>query len=127
MSVWQGNFGRKSTGGKMKWTRKKRKYELGGYAMNPKVGEEVRRKRKTKGGNEKTMLASASFANILDPKSRASKKIKILDVVTNPANQDLARRKIITRGAVINTELGKARVTSRPSQEGIVNAVLIEQ
>ena len=36
-------------------------------------------------------------------------------------------RNIITRGATILTEIGLARVTSKPGQDGVVNAVLIEQ
>jgi len=40
---------------------------------------------------------------------------------------DFVRRKIITKGAIIKTELGLAKVTSRPSQDGVVNAVLIEE
>jgi small subunit ribosomal protein S8e len=34
---------------------------------------------------------------------------------------------IVNKGAVIKTELGLARVVSRPSQDGIVNAVKIEE
>ncbi|MEM2426420.1 MAG: hypothetical protein QXE83_05420 [Archaeoglobaceae archaeon] len=33
----------------------------------------------------------------------------------------------MTKGAIIQTEIGKAKVTNRPSQEGIINAVLIEK
>jgi small subunit ribosomal protein S8e len=66
------------------------------------------------------------YANVTDPKSGKTKKVKILDVEENPANIDFSRRKIITRGAVINTEAGKAKVTSRPGQSGIVNAILIK-
>ncbi|MEM5832609.1 MAG: 30S ribosomal protein S8e, partial [Candidatus Aenigmatarchaeota archaeon] len=37
------------------------------------------------------------------------------------------RRKIITKGAIIKTEIGLAKVTSRPSQHGVVNAILIQK
>jgi small subunit ribosomal protein S8e len=33
---------------------------------------------------------------------------------------------MITKGAVLKTELGRARVTSRPGQHGILNAVLMD-
>ena len=36
------------------------------------------------------------------------------------------RQNIITKGAVIMTDAGKARVTSRPGQSGSINAVLID-
>ncbi|MEK6949175.1 MAG: 30S ribosomal protein S8e, partial [Nanoarchaeota archaeon] len=43
----------------------------------------------------------------------------------NPANRHFVRRNIMTKGAIIETEKGKARITSRPGQDGAVNAVLI--
>jgi small subunit ribosomal protein S8e len=33
---------------------------------------------------------------------------------------------VITKGAVLDTDAGKARVTNRPGQEGMIHAVLIE-
>jgi len=127
MVIWHGESGRKPTGGKIQLARKKRKYELGGEVTYPKIGEEQRFIIRTKGGGEKIKLASLSFVNVLDVKNKTAKKVKILDVVTNPANPDLARRKIVTRGAIVNTELGKAKITSRPTQHGVANAVLLEQ
>ena len=46
-------------------------------------------------------------------------------VVENPANRHYIRRNILTRGTIIKTEKGNARITSRPGQDGVVNAVLI--
>jgi small subunit ribosomal protein S8e len=34
---------------------------------------------------------------------------------------------VMTRGAIIETEDGMAKVTSRPSRDGMVNAVLIKK
>lgn len=127
MVMWHGESGRKHTGGKIKLARKKRKYELGREPVYTKVGDEKRLHVRTKGGGEKIKLASLSFVNVTDVKNKTAKKVKILDVITNPANPDLARRKVVTRGAVINTELGKAKITSRPTQHGVANAILIEQ
>ena len=50
----------------------------------------------------------------------------IEQVTENPSNPNYARRNIITKGAVIETSEGSARVTSRPGQDGQVNAVLVE-
>ncbi|MBI2005471.1 MAG: 30S ribosomal protein S8e [Candidatus Aenigmarchaeota archaeon] len=127
MAIWHGESGRKYTGGKIQLARKKRKYELGRETVYPRIGEEKRLVIGTKGGNKKIKLSSLSFVNVVDTKNKTAKKVKILDVITNPANPDLARRKVVTRGAIINTEIGKARITSRPSQHGIANAVLLEQ
>jgi small subunit ribosomal protein S8e len=52
---------------------------------------------------------------------------EITNVVENPADPNYARRNIITRGALIETSEGTAKVTSRPGQDGQVNAVLVEE
>ena len=70
-------------------------------------------------------LLRCEYANIADPKSGTTKTAKIITVRKNPANPFYARRNITTKGAIIETELGDAVVTSRPGQDGIVNAVLI--
>jgi small subunit ribosomal protein S8e len=70
-------------------------------------------------------VLKCELANVADPKSGTTKTVKIITVRDNPANPFYARRNITTKGAVIETELGDAVVTSRPGQEGIVNAVLV--
>ncbi len=77
------------------------------------------------GGNQKQRLLSSETANILDPKTKKHKVVKIKSVVDNPANRNYIRRNILTKGAVIETELGKAKITSRPGQQGSVSAVLV--
>ena len=52
-------------------------------------------------------------------------KTEIISVVENPANIHYVRRNIMTKGAIIETELGKAKITSRPGQTGTINAILI--
>ncbi|MBI2084375.1 MAG: 30S ribosomal protein S8e [Candidatus Aenigmarchaeota archaeon] len=126
MAIWHGESGKKPSGGKIKLARKKRKYELGRYAVHTRLGEESRKKIRTKGGGYKVKLTSMSFVNVVDKKSKTVKKVKVLDVVTNPANPDLARRKIVTKGTIVNTEAGKVRITSRPSQHGVANGVAVE-
>jgi small subunit ribosomal protein S8e len=65
-------------------------------------------------------------ANVSDGAGKVTRS-KILRVKESPANRDYGRRGVITRGAVIDTELGEARVTSRPSDDGVVNAVLTKE
>ncbi len=126
MVIWHGESGKKPSGGKIKLVRKKRKYELGGFPVHTRLGEERRIKTRTKGGGSKVKLVSLSFVNVVDAKTKSSKKVKVTDVVSNPANPDLARRKVVTKGAIVNTEIGKVRITSRPSQHGVANGVLVE-
>ena len=55
-----------------------------------------------------------------------SKKATITNVSETPSNRFLARQNVLVKGAIIETDLGKARVTNRPSQEGQIQAILIE-
>ncbi len=64
--------------------------------------------------------------SVTDPKTHETKKVAIETVRENPSNPNYVRRNIITKGSIIKTEIGDARVTSRPGQDGTVNAVLIE-
>lgn len=70
-------------------------------------------------------LYRCEFANVADARSGTTKRVKIMAVKSNPANSFFARRNITTKGAVIETEIGDAVVTSRPGQDGLVNAKLI--
>jgi small subunit ribosomal protein S8e len=47
-------------------------------------------------------------------------------VEKNTANPNYVRRNLLTKGAIIKTELGSARIVSRPGQDGIINALLLE-
>jgi len=119
---------RKRTGGKKRPWRKKRKYEAGSYPTEKRRGEEeeiVPERRR--GGNIKVRVKVAKYANVSDPKTGVTKKVKILKVEKNPSNVDYNRRGVITKGAIIRTELGLAVVTSRPGQNGVVNATLLEE
>ncbi len=122
---WQGKSRRKYTGGRLHLNRKKKAHEAGRPAADTTIGETRRRKIRTHGGGLKLRLLRCEFANIADPRSGTTKKAKIITVKKNPANPFYARRNITTKGAIIETEIGDAVVTSRPGQEGIVNAVLI--
>lgn len=126
MAIWQGRSRRKPTGGFYKTYRKKRKYELGRLPIFTTVGERIVRKVRVRGGNFKYKLQADRYANVYDPNTKKVVKAEIKTVLENPANIHFARRNIITRSAIILTNLGKAKVTNKPSQEGIINAVLIE-
>jgi len=127
LSVYQGRDWRKETGRRLTPHRKKRKYELGRFPTYTRLGEENIVTIRTKGGNVKVRVYKTMYANVHDPKTGQTKKVKILAVVKNPADRNLDRMKVITKGTIIETELGTAKVTSRPGQDGTVNAVLIQQ
>ncbi len=117
---------RKITGGRRIPYRGRRKYEKDGYPLETELGPLLVVKKRVRGGGIKVGLKRVDFANVTDPETHETKKVRILKVIDNPANRDYQRRGVITKGAIIRTELGDARVTSRPSQDGVVNAVLIK-
>ena len=117
---------RKETGGRRRPFRTRRAYEGDDYAFETEVGETVRDPKRTRGGSLRFGLRSTNEANVFDPTSNKTTKSKIIRVTANPSNREYERRGVITKGATIETELGKARVTSRPSDDGVVNAVLMK-
>ena len=128
MSVWHGDLHkRKRTGGRRRPYRKKRKYEMGSFPTETVVGELKTKADRRRGGNIKIRLVSTDHVNVADPATGKTHKVEIIRVVKNPANVDYSRRGVITKGTIIETPLGLARVTSRPGQDGVLNAVLISK
>ncbi len=80
---------------------------------------------RTKGDNQKIRSLTTNIAYIVDQKTGKTTKTEITSVVENSANIHYIRRNIMNKGAIIDTKLGKAKVTSRPGQSGNINAVLI--
>ncbi len=117
---------RKPTGGKRIPYRGRRAYEADSYPIETTLGSDEVIKKRVRGGNIKLSLKKTSYANVLDPSTKKVKKVKILKVIKNPANRDYERRGVITKGAIIETELGTAKVMSRPGQDGVVNSILIK-
>ncbi len=117
--------GRKISGGKYHKQKKKKLYERKGQSRAAKLGPEKKKFLRIRSGKKKAILLSADIANIRN-KSGKTQKAKIKNVLETPSNRFLARQNILVKSAIIETELGKARITNRPSQEGNVQAVLIE-
>lgn len=109
--------------------RKKKKFESGADQKKPKFAEDADikesvKKYRTLGGNEKIVAVAVKFANVsVDGKT---KKVAIKMVEDNAADKDFRRENILSLGGIIDTELGKAKITSRPSQDGVVNATLVK-
>lgn len=116
---------RKVSGGRYHSARGKKKSELAGIPVLTKLEETKLKKKRTLGGNQKNKLLSSDIVNLAGKDGKIV-KVKIKNVVDNPADKHLARRNIITKGTIIDTEKGKARVTSRPGQDGVINAVVME-
>ena len=117
--------GRKISGGKYKKPRKKKLYEQGRQARIVKLGPVKRKEIRTTGGNAKIVLLSTDEVNIID--GNKSKKGKIKNVLETPSNKFLARQNILLKGAIIETDIGRAKITNRPTQEGSVQAILVPE
>jgi len=117
--------GRKITGGKYHAARKSKKFELAGTPRVVKLRPLKKKTLRGMGGNKKTVLLSCDIANVTN-KAGKTKKAKITNVAETKANTFLARQNILIKGAIIETDLGKARITNRPGQEGNINAVLVD-
>jgi len=113
---------KKISGGKYHPSRKSKLYEHHNPARLTLLGKENKQTLKTKGGKQKTVLLSTDKAYVLDKKTNKGKIVKIKAVLLIPSNRYL--KNILMKGAVIDTEMGKAKITNRPGQEGSVSAVL---
>jgi len=100
--------------------------EFGRDPAETKIGDRKVKKIRTKGGNTKTRLSNDTNINVVDPKTNKVQVAEISTVVENTANTHFVRRNIITKGAVVETNLGRVKVTSRPGQDGMINGVLVE-
>ena len=129
MGIYQWRDHKKPSGGKRSWYYKvKRKYGYGReFVPTVLSNTEERKLIRVRGGGFKVRLRKALYAVVSDPSTGRSVKARILRVVETPANREFARRGIIVKGSIIETSEGRAVVTSRPNQDGVVNAVLLKE
>lgn len=125
MARSQARSKRKYTGKKYKHFRKKRKRELERPRINTEIGPDKKKRQRIMGGNFKLKLFATQFINVTDSSTNKTAKVRILRFETNEASKDLTRRHILTKGAIVETELGNAKITSRPGQHGLLNGILI--
>ena len=105
---------------------KKRKHSMSRETTYTVIGDKKLKKIRTRGGNEKLRLAATKHSQVLLEGKYVN--CEILSVATNPANKEFTRRNVITKGALMRVKTPEgneitARVTSRPGQTGVVNAV----
>jgi len=120
----QGRSPRKRTGGRRRPNHKKKKHELGREPTETQVGDRKLKVVDSRGNTEKVRAVTTDVASVADGAETLEATIE--NVVENPSNPNYARRNIITKGAILDTSEGEARVTSRPGQDGQVNAVVVE-
>lgn len=126
--AWHGGLTkRKKTGGKKRASRTKRRHEAGRPSVETTLGEMKTKTEKGRSGIIKVKQVSTDVVNVSDPGTGVTERLQILDVVRNPANVDYNRRGVITKGTIVRTEKGLARIVSRPGQNEVLNAVKYEE
>jgi small subunit ribosomal protein S8e len=118
---------RKATGGKKKPYRAHRVYEQGRHPVETIEGEQKLKTVSGRAGIEKIKIVRTNVVNVSDPTTGKTEKLDIVDVISNPANADYNRRGVITKGTIVRTEKGLARIISRPGQTGALSAIIYKE
>jgi small subunit ribosomal protein S8e len=115
----------RGTGGKKVRFSDKRLVHAGGTFTATKLSpKEELKKSRTGGGNSKVRIRKTQFVNVSDGK--AIRRAKITNVLKGNT-PDYTRQNIITKGAIVQTEVGKVRITSRPGQHGVLSGVPVKE
>ena len=118
---------RKATGGLYRKLRDKRKFEMGRTPALTKIKENEKiNDIRTRGNNKKLRALALKTANVLNKETGKTSKAEIKKVLENKASRHYPRMGVMTKGAIIETDKGKAKITNRPGQEGKINAVLVK-
>lgn len=123
MGIWQGRSHRKRTGGRLRPIRKKRRFEIARELQHATLGSGTVKKYRVRGANRKLRVLTVQSINVFDPATKKMQAAKIVTVRENPANPNYVQRNIITKGAILETDLGLVRVLSRPGQDGVLNGI----
>lgn len=99
---------------------------MGNVPTLPPIGEKKAKTIRTKGGNSKIRILAANSINVIDLSTKKAVKAAMKYVAENPANRHYVRRNALTKGAIVETDIGRVRITSRPAQDGCLNGVLLK-
>ncbi len=113
------------TGARRLKFRDKKRAHVGGVFISTRVADaEKREVSRGRGATHKVKLKRATYVNVIQ-KGKKGAKVKIIGVAES-LNREHVRQNIVTKGSILNTELGKVRVTNRVGQDGVVNGVLVQ-
>tara|TARA_Y100000310_G_scaffold57396_2_gene52606 strand:- start:749 stop:1288 length:540 start_codon:yes stop_codon:yes gene_type:complete len=137
MTQWHMKSKRKATGGIRASVRAedKKLKSIGGNPSHTTIttSKTKRETHKKIGKTTKVVLKADKFIVTSDPQKPKDKpkKLEIAGVEENNADRQFARRKIITKGAVLKAKDGSkevyVKVTSRPGQQGVISGILLEK
>lgn len=126
MAIERSRSTRKASGGRYKPYRKSRQHAAVSQPTLTKLGEYKAKAHRVSGAARKIKVLSVNKINVADPASKTVKIATIKTVKQNDANINFIIRNIMNKGAVVETDLGMVRITSRPGQNGSVSGVLVK-
>ena len=130
MAKWHGISRRKPSGGRLTRPsryRGKRRTEISTEHQFAYIADADKRKNYRKRGKSQTVrVLGANSVNVNDPKTGTTVSATISTVIENGADPNYVRRNIITKGAIVDTDKGRVRITSRPGMHGVVSGILLE-
>ena len=127
MVIIQSKSKRKPSGARYKSKIiKKRQHLIGRLPAMTKIGAKKIQNIRARSDSTKGRLLRVDKANVYDPKTKKYSIETISTVLDSPADKNFIRRNIMTKGTIIKTSKGNVKITSRPGQDGIINAILVE-
>ena len=126
MAQWHGISRRKPSGGRKVQARGKRSTEISTEKQMALIGEPKRKIYRRTGGNTLVRVLAANKVSINNPKTGKTTLGTIENVVENESDPNYVRRNVLVNGAIIETDKGRVRITSRPGKDGVINGVLVE-
>lgn len=127
MVIYQGHSHRLPSGAKFNPHMKKVKRRFGSDPIETHIGPSRKKFVRIRGGNVKVKAYAENKINVVDPKTKKTKSATIKSLEKNAASIDLTRRSILTKGAIVMTDIGRVQITSRPGQVGQINGILLEK
>ncbi|MDP2061423.1 MAG: 30S ribosomal protein S8e [Flavobacteriaceae bacterium] len=95
---------RKTSGGKVKIHRKRRKSELGRLPGNTKLGVRRVTSVRARGGNVKQRALRLDTGNFSWGSEACTERARILDVVYNATSNELVRTKTLVKNAIVSVD-----------------------
>ncbi|MED5159227.1 MAG: 30S ribosomal protein S8e, partial [Candidatus Thermoplasmatota archaeon] len=93
---------------------------------SPIADADKRKNYRKRGKSQTVRVLGANSVNVNDPKTGTTVSATISTVIENGADPNYVRRNIITKGAIVDTDKGRVRITSRPGMHGVVSGILLE-
>ena len=126
MAQWHGISRRKPSGGRKVQARGKRSTEISSEKQMALIGESKTKIYRRTGGNTLVRVLAADKVSINDPKTGKTTLGTIENVVENESDPNYVRRNVLVKGAIIETDKGRVKITSRPGKDGVINGILVE-